>query len=63
MPRLTPPSPRSGFSLGAILIFWISRITGQEHADSAYAIRLLPPHRERPRCRRAAKQRDELAPS
>src|SRR5262249_12778678 len=34
----------------------------QEHADAAHALWLLRSRRKRPRCRRAAKQRDELAP-
>ena len=47
--------PQPSFErLGAILIFWIGRITGQEHADSAG---LLRARRERPRRRRAAKER------
>src|SRR5262249_14494596 len=34
---------------------------GQEHADALYALALLRARRERPRCRSAAEQRDELA--
>src|SRR6516225_8482317 len=35
---------------------------GHEHPDAPHAIGLLRPRRERPRCYRAAEQRDELAP-
>src|SRR5262249_1186671 len=45
----------------SILAFWIVRSPVHEHADAAHALALLPPRRERPR-RRAAEQRDELAP-
>jgi hypothetical protein len=34
-----------------------------QHADAPHAVRLLRPHRERPSPRRAAEQRDEVAPS
>src|SRR5262249_30413018 len=34
-----------------------------QHADAPQALALLRPRRERPRCRRAAEQRDDLAPS
>jgi hypothetical protein len=34
-----------------------------EHADAPYPLGLLSVHRERPRSRRAAKKRDEIAPS
>jgi hypothetical protein len=34
-----------------------------QHADAAHALTLLRPRRERPCHRRAAEQRDELAPS
>src|SRR5262245_43638864 len=34
-----------------------------QHADPAHALALLPARRERPRGRRAAEQRDELAAS
>src|SRR5262249_12370200 len=35
---------------------------GHEHADAPHPLALLPARRKRPRCRRAAEQRDELAP-
>ena len=35
---------------------------GQEHADTPHRARLLRARRQRPRRRRAAEQRDELAP-
>jgi hypothetical protein len=35
----------------------------QEGADAAYPLGLLRPRRERPRRRRAAEERDDLAPS
>src|SRR5262245_51264999 len=35
---------------------------GQDHADAPHPLQLLRPCRERPRKRRAADQRDELAP-
>jgi hypothetical protein len=44
------------------LIFRIVRGCGQQHADVPHALALLRTRGERPRCRRAAKQRDELAP-
>ena len=34
-----------------------------EHADASHAVALLRARRERPRRRRAAEERDELAPS
>ena len=42
------------------LYVWI--VEGDEHADMPNAVRLLRTRRERPRDRRAADQRDELAP-
>ena len=47
----------------ASLKFRIVRRCWQEHADAPHPVRLLRPRRERPRRRRAAEQRDELAPS
>ena len=44
------------------LTFRIVRGCGQEHADAPHALGLLRARRERPRRRRAAEQRDELAP-
>ena len=40
----------------------IVRGDGHEHADAPHAFALLRARRERPRRRRAAEQRDELAP-
>src|SRR5262249_20535737 len=42
--------------------FGVVRGEVHEHADAPYALALLRARRERPRGRRAAKQRDELAP-
>jgi hypothetical protein len=39
----------------------VIRRKGDEHADAALPLGLLRPRRERPCCRRAAEQRDELA--
>ena len=39
----------------------IVRARGQEHADAPHPLALLRARRERPRCCRAAEQRDELA--
>ena len=44
------------------LKFRIVRGCGQEHADAPHPLGLLRARRERPRRRRAAEQRDELAP-
>ena len=44
------------------LKFRIVRGCGQEHADAPHPLALLRARRERPRRRRAAEQRDELAP-
>jgi hypothetical protein len=33
-----------------------------QHSDAPHSAALLRPRRERPRCRRAAEQRDEVAP-
>jgi hypothetical protein len=44
------------------LTFRIVGRQGQQHADPPHPVALLRPRRERPR-RRAAEQRDELAPS
>ena len=43
------------------LIWRIVRSCGQEHADAPHPLGLLRPRRQRPRRRRAAEQRDELA--
>ena len=43
------------------LRFRIIRSEGHEHADAPHPLGLLRPRRERPRGRRAAEQRDELA--
>ena len=42
--------------------FRIVRGCGHEHADAPHPLALLRARRERPRRRRAAEQRDELAP-
>src|SRR6516225_7887513 len=47
---------------GTCLIFWISSVEGSQHADAPHALALLRPRRERPCRRRAAEQRDEIAP-
>src|SRR5262249_35929597 len=47
----------------ARLSFRIGRREVHEHADPPYALTLLRARRERPRDRRAAEQRDELASS
>ena len=39
-----------------------SSAPGHEHADAPHPLALLRPRRDRPRRRRAAEQRDELAP-
>src|SRR5262245_46658578 len=44
------------------LCFWIVLQQRHQHPDPAHALALLRTRRKRPRCRRAAKQRDELAP-
>ncbi len=44
------------------LTFRIVRGAGHEHADAPHPLALLRARRERPRRRRAAEQRDELAP-
>src|SRR5262249_21800641 len=44
---------------GAPFCICVSRI--HEHADASHVLRLLRPRRERPRSRRAAEQRDEIA--
>ena len=44
------------------LKFRIVRGCGQEHADAPHPLALLRARRQRPRRRRAAEQRDELAP-
>src|SRR5262245_22842401 len=44
------------------LKFHIVRSGGQDYADEPHPLGLLRAHRERPRCRRAAEQRNELAP-
>src|SRR5262249_44491857 len=36
---------------------------GQEHIHASHPLALLRPRRDRPRCRRATEQRDELAAS
>src|SRR5215467_10773278 len=46
----------------ASLILSIIRNGGHEYADAPHALALLRARRERPRCRCAAEQRDELAP-
>ena len=58
--RLLQPLLKRG---DAGLRFAIVRGDGHEHADPPHAFGLLRPRRERPRCRRTAEQRDELAPS
>src|SRR5262249_28777615 len=45
-----------------ILSFSIMSGEWGEHADAPHALALLRPHRKRPRRRRSAEQRDELAP-
>src|SRR5262249_15469520 len=45
----------------AMLLLRIVFFGPHEHADAPYAVALLRPGRERP-CRRAAEERDELAP-
>src|SRR5215475_3649565 len=44
------------------LVMRIVRRCGEEHADAPHPLALLRARRERPRCSRAAEQRDELAP-
>jgi hypothetical protein len=44
------------------LYFGIILGKGRQYADPPHSLRLLRPCRERPRGRRAAEQRDELAP-
>ena len=46
----------------ASLPFRIVRGQIHEYTDAPHSLGLLRPRRERPRCRRAAEQRDELAP-
>src|SRR5215470_7482980 len=50
--------------LGSHAILSFSIMSGEwgEHADAPHALALLRPRRERPRGRRAAEQRDEVAP-
>src|SRR5262245_18699817 len=47
----------------ALLVLLIVHGRGREHADAPHPLALLAARRERPRRRRAAEQRDELAPS
>jgi hypothetical protein len=47
----------------ADLVFLIVRHPWHEHTNTPNALHLLRARRERPRHRRAAEQRDELAPS
>src|SRR5262245_8546868 len=44
------------------LAFWIACARAHEYADPPHPFRLLRLCRDRPCCRRAAEQRDELAP-
>ena len=44
------------------LSFWITLRTYHQHADAPHWLRFLRARRERPRRRRAAEQRDEVAP-
>src|SRR5262249_15002609 len=46
----------------SIVAFWIIHGAVHKHADPPHPLGLLRACRERPRSRRAAKQRDELAP-
>jgi hypothetical protein len=50
-------------SRNAALAFRIVGGQAHRHADTLHALGLLPPRHQRPRRRRAAEQRDELAPS
>ena len=55
--------PQGGIKSGhACLVFGILLSAGNEHADAPHSRGLLRARRERPRDRRAAEQRDELAP-
>ena len=47
----------------ADLPFRIVRSQVRKHADTPHPLALLPARRDRPRCRRTAEQRDEVAPS
>src|SRR5262249_49438607 len=47
----------------SIVAFWIIHGAVHKHADPPHPLGLLRARRHRPRHRRAAKQRDELAPS
>src|SRR5262249_59699269 len=46
----------------ATLRLWIVRRERIQHTDAPHSLRLLRARRERPRCCRAAEQRDERAP-
>ena len=60
--RSSPIAAAPAGTPDAGLIFRIVRGAGHEHADAPHALGLLRARRERPRGRRAAEQRDELAP-
>jgi hypothetical protein len=45
------------------LTLWIVRSQSDKNADAPHPLALLGPRRERPRGRRTADKRDELAPS
>jgi hypothetical protein len=52
--------PKSG---DTSLSFWIALSIRHQHTDPPHALGLLRSRRKRPRNRRAAEKRDELAPS
>src|SRR5262249_38987079 len=54
--KTMPERVKAGLHVGIVLAL------ACQHSNASHAFGLLRPRRERPRCRRAAEKRDELAP-
>ena len=61
-PSVQPKDARACVNAESIVFHGIVFVVRHEHADAPYAVALLGARRERP-SRRAAEERDELAPS
>src|SRR5215510_2291019 len=60
--RGTPIQSQNSHDGSSLIVVLKKSSAGQQHADTAHPLALLRARRERPRGRRTAEQRDELAP-
>jgi hypothetical protein len=61
--RGTPIQSQNSHDGSSLIVVLKKSSAGQQHSDTAHPLALLRPRRKRPRSRRAAEQRDELASS